>query len=221
MRTSSDSMPTASAARYEDRFESMYAEAEASDDRARIPWDHDRPNPLLVEWLDHEAPSLVRCGARVAVVGCGLGHDARELIRRGFEVTAFDISPTAIRWAKQIDPDAAGSFFRADLFAPPPRWVHRFDLVVEVHTLQALPPETRPTTMAALARITGMNGALVVICRGTDVPARSDEGPPWPLTPTELRDLAAEASLQATSFEVFDHPEGTAKLRIRAVLQRV
>ncbi|HMN97510.1 MAG TPA: methyltransferase domain-containing protein [Phycisphaerales bacterium] len=220
MRPSSDSAPTESVARYEDRFESMYAEAEASGDRTLIPWDHDRPNPLLVQWLDHDAAGVVRCGARVAVVGCGLGHDARELIRRGFEVTAFDISPTAIQWAKRIDPEAAESFFRADLFAPPPRWVHRFDLVVEVHTLQALPPETRSTTMSALARITAMNAALLVICRATDVPARHEEGPPWPLTPDELLGLASGAGLRAATFDVVDRAEGSAHSRIRALLTR-
>ena len=28
----------------------------------------------------------------------GLGDDAEELVRRGFDVTAFDISDTAIQW---------------------------------------------------------------------------------------------------------------------------
>ena len=56
-------------------FEAIYATA--GGDASRIPWSDGIPNPALVTWLDTVGPSLVRCGARVAVVGCGLGEDAR------------------------------------------------------------------------------------------------------------------------------------------------
>ena len=75
-------------------YESVYADALG--DPGRIPWPSRRASPAVVNWLNAAAPTLVRCGARVAVAGCGLGHDAREVIRRGYEVTAFDISAAAI-----------------------------------------------------------------------------------------------------------------------------
>lgn len=40
----------------------------------------------------HPTPSP----ARAVVIGCGLGDDAEYLASMGYEVTAFDISPTAI-----------------------------------------------------------------------------------------------------------------------------
>jgi SAM-dependent methyltransferase len=60
-------------------------------------WDMDGPTPLLDELLG-EAP--LDAGARMAVPGCGFGHDAAELARRGFVVTAFDIAPLAIDGAR-------------------------------------------------------------------------------------------------------------------------
>ena len=92
-------------------FEAVYHEANG--DFAGVPWAHGRPHPALVAWLNAIAPSVVRCGSRIAVVGCGLGDDAIELIRRGYDVTAFDISTTAIEWARRRHPEHAQCFVGA------------------------------------------------------------------------------------------------------------
>lgn len=203
------------------RFETLYAEAAATNDTSVIPWEDGAPNPALVTWLDHAAPAVIRCGARVAVVGCGLGSDARELLQRGYEVTAFDVSDTAIRMAKERDPENASCYFRADLFALPPRWLHRFDLVVEIYTIQSLPPETRPAMVDAIAKLVGMNGSLLVICRAADEPVAISDGPPWALTEQELLDLASGAGLRNDSLERFVDGETPRKQRMRGLFQRV
>jgi len=61
--------------------------------RARtIPWDRGATSPALLGWLqDGELQS-----GRVLIPGCGHGHEALELARRGFAVTALDIAPTAL-----------------------------------------------------------------------------------------------------------------------------
>src|SRR6266536_984559 len=40
--------------------------------------------------------------ARVAVPGCGRGHDARLLARRGYHVWGFDFAPAAIALARDL-----------------------------------------------------------------------------------------------------------------------
>ncbi|MCC5670705.1 class I SAM-dependent methyltransferase [Nostoc sp. CHAB 5784] len=40
-------------------------------------------------------------GQKALVIGCGLGDDAEAIASLGFEVTAFDISPTAIAWCQE------------------------------------------------------------------------------------------------------------------------
>lgn len=202
-----------------EQFESIYADARG--DATRIPWQRNGASPALVNWLNAVAPTIVRCGARVLVVGCGLGEDARELMHRGYEVTAFDCSTTAIDWARSIDPVNADRYAVADLFDPPARWRHRFDLVVEVNTIQSLPPDLRAEAVAATADFVSPHGRLLVICRGADDPAPADAGPPWPLTPQELREVTALAGLAPEgAIGAFDDDGDPPVRRMRAVFRR-
>lgn len=170
----------------------------ASDgDPARVPWSHEKANPALVAWLNARASGLVRCGARVAVVGCGLGQDAIELAKRGYDVCAFDACNDAIEHAKRRHPDRAAMFRVADLRDLPSTLHHRFDLVVEIHTLQALPPEHRATLASGVARLMASHAHLLVIARGRpdDEPLVSLSGPPYPFTPGELIGLLGDSGL--------------------------
>lgn len=78
-----------------DDWNRIYAE------EARPGWDMDGPTPLIGELLeDLLADRPLAPGARIAVPGCGFGHDAAELARQGFRVTAFDVAPLAIEGAR-------------------------------------------------------------------------------------------------------------------------
>ena len=74
-------------------FDALYAE---SCHAKEIPWADLVPNPNLVEWF--EASTIEAKSKQAIVVGCGLGDDAEFLSDEGFNVTAFDVSPAAIRW---------------------------------------------------------------------------------------------------------------------------
>lgn len=201
-----------------DFFESVYAEAQG--DASRVRWADERPNPALVTWLNAVAPALVRCGARVCVVGCGLGDDAQELIKRGYDVTAFDCSATAIDWAKQRDPDNHRCFVQADLFNLPAKWRHRFDLVIEIYTIQSLPPEQHEQAMRAIAEILSPHGHMLLIARAAETPVIKDDRP-WPLTEEELRHICAAAGLQVSGdVAIFEDDQDPPVLRMRALLSK-
>ncbi len=203
-------------------FETIYEEARG--DAAQIPWSDGRPKPALVNWLNAVAPSLLRCGSRVAVVGCGLGEDARELIKRGYDVTAFDCSRTAVSWANKLDPENSRCYFTADLFNPPAKWKHRFDLVVEINTIQALVPERQAEAVKAIAGLMSPHGHLLVICRASEEPASIDDGPPWALTCDELLSATTAAGLKpasaAEAVTVFMDDEDPPVRRMRALFKR-
>ncbi len=173
----------------------MYAQADG--DHTRVPWSQGKANPALVAWMNARASGVIRCGARVAVVGCGLGHDAALLADRGYDVTAFDASPQAIESAKRLHAGHEIDFRVADVRTPPSQWRHRFDLVVEVHILQALPPEHRAALAAGMAELVAPHGALLTIARGRpdDEPLGACSGPPYPFLPAELVELLAGAGL--------------------------
>lgn len=176
-------------------FEALYA---ASGRRAEeIPWADLRPGTLFMQWVDRHATWLR--DRRALVVGCGLGDDAEALSALGCRVTAFDIAPTAITWARERFARSKVDYQAADLFDLPIEWRGTFDFVLERYTLQALPQAVRAAGPAAIAAVLAPGGKALVVCRlrDADEPAT---GPPWPLTRDELA-LFVEADLTAESFE--------------------
>ena len=199
-------------------FDTIYVEA--AGDRTRVPWNRGgsegAPDPALVDWLDREAPALLRAGSRVLVPGCGLGDDAREVVRRGYETTAFDLSATAIAWARELDPSGSVRYATADLFEPSDRWRHRFDLVAECFCLQSMPPAWHEAGVAALANLLGPQGVLVSIGHDGERPATEIDGPPWPLEAATLAEHARAAGLR----ELVPTARGLVGGRMRAVFGR-
>ncbi|MBA4028709.1 MAG: SAM-dependent methyltransferase [Planctomyces sp.] len=178
-------------------FESMYRCAEYNPER--VPWADCRANPLLVAWLNERACGLVRPGARAVVVGCGLGDDVAELSRRGYDVTGFDISPTAIDWASKRHHGLCDCFCVADLQRLPGRMSGRFDLVVEAYTLQSVPAIYRAAMCRGLGQLLTPRGVLLILARARadDQPMDVWDGPPWPLSCAEVRGMMAQAGLHS------------------------
>lgn len=182
-----------------------------------ISWADLTPNPNLLEWLDREQ---VRGDGRTAlVIGCGLGDDAEELARRGFVVTAFDVAPTAVVWCKERFPRSSVTYQVADLLEPPEAWVNSFDFVLEVYTVQCLPPANREKAFVEISRFLAPGGQLLVICRGREA---SDEpgNLPWPLSKEELARFEG-LGLQTLHFEDFlDRVDGTTR-RFRGLYHKI
>ncbi len=63
-----------------------------------MPWAHKEPDFNLVEMVDNWP--LRPC--KTLELGCGTGTDSVWLAKKGFEVTAFDVSPIAIEMANKI-----------------------------------------------------------------------------------------------------------------------
>ncbi len=188
-------------------FEAIYNGAQNQTNN--IPWADLRPNPFLLEWLETTAPDTLNKSA--VVVGCGLGDDAEELARRGYSVTAFDVSATAVDWCRQRFPDSKVRYVQADLFKLPSDW--QFDFVLEINTVQAIPVAVRRDVINAIARLVAPSGTLLAIGRL----AKSSEQQvrrPWPLTRDELH-YYDEAGLSEVRFETYGDMEISALSLVR------
>jgi SAM-dependent methyltransferase len=162
-------------------FEQLYADALAGE--REVPWDRGGPNPFLAQWVRER--DLDGTGRRALVIGTAFGDDAELLAGRGYEVTAFDISPTAIRGAHLRFPDSPVDYRVADLLDLPEEWREAFDLVAEAITVQALPTSLRDRAIDAIASTVAPGGTLVVIS-GIHHGDGPRDGPPWELTREEL-----------------------------------
>ncbi len=169
-------------------FERLYSAARRGE--VPMPWDRAQPNPALLSWADQQ--QLDGSGRCAVVVGCGLGADAELLAARGFRTTAFDISDSAVAEARGRHPGSAVSYLSADLLAVPASWRQAFDLVVDVYTVQAMPPALRERATAAVGGLVARGGSLVVISATRQDDAEPPDGPPWPLSPGELDRFASE-----------------------------
>jgi SAM-dependent methyltransferase len=177
-------------------FDELYKEA--AGDNEKIPWADLEPNRFFKAWA--EKSGLRGDGSRALVVGCGLGDDAVYLDDVGFDVTAFDISSTAIEWARRLHKDRDIKFEVMDLFEPFRGWLGAFDFVLEVYTIQPLPLEMRERVMDSIAAFVAPGGELVVVTRGRE----DDEEVlkvPWPVSRGELARFE-ENGLVQTHFEV-------------------
>jgi SAM-dependent methyltransferase len=194
-------------------FERLYAEARSGD--AVVPWDVADPHYLLTNWA--RGRTLDGSGRRALVVGAGLGRDAEFIAGFGFDTTAFDISPSAIESAQQRHAGSAVHYRVADLFDPPARWRHAFDLVVESLTVQALPVTERGRAIAQVPRFVAPGGTLLVIAAGRETPP--GEGPPWPLDRAEVEAFAADGVEPVHVAEIRD-PADRTSLRWQAEFRR-
>jgi SAM-dependent methyltransferase len=186
-------------------FELLYQEQEQGN--RVVPWADLGVNPNLIP--------MEGAGKTALTVGCGLGDDAEQLAAWGFETTAFDISPSAIRACRRRFPHSEVTYVAADLLAPPEEWAGRFDLVLEIYTLQVLPAELRPLAMRSMAGFLKKGGKILLIARGRE--ENEPEGlMPWPLTRRELGEFAA-SGLREESFEDYFDKESPPVRRFRAI----
>jgi SAM-dependent methyltransferase len=167
-------------------FETLYAEA--ADGAAVVPWADLEPNPFLVPVVD-----AIPVRGRAIVVGCGYGDDAAHLAGLGWEVTAFDVSPTSVAAANARWPGLPIAWETCDVLSPFRGWISGFDLVVEVYTVQCLPPgsDERARAIGAIASLVAPGGQLVVVARARGDDAEPPAAFPWPLTREEVEAFAA------------------------------
>ena len=158
-----------------DWFENLYVSTNQKGDG--VPWANMSTHPRFAGWLKEN--KLDGKGKKALVVGCGMGDDAIELEHLGFDVTAFDISESAIELCKRRFPDSKVNFVVADLLKGIPEWKKEFDFVLEIYTIQALPPKYEEILIQNLVELVASHGELLMITEVQEGKRDFEYGPPW------------------------------------------
>lgn len=182
-----------------DWFDYIYKSANG--DFTKVFWADLEASPYLISWLKKEF--VQKPNKKACVIGCGVGDDAEALSEFGFEVTAFDISKTAIDLCKKRYPNTKVDYLVADLFDYPKEWFESFDVVYECNTLQVLPNKYRKKARAAMSSLLAKNGFILVSCRSREENKKEDEIPK-PLAKSELDEFITIDNLQEQSFLAYD-----------------
>ena len=178
-------------------FDSIYTDAEG--DYKSVFWADLEPGPYLLEWLERNS-SLQ--GKKAIAIGCGVGDDAEALSFAGYEVTAFDISPEAIRLCQNRYPDSKVNYLVEDLFNYPKEWAGSFDLVYECNTIQVLPGRYRVQARNAMISLMAKDAHLLVSCRSR-LKGQQENDIPLPLDKVEI-DGFKNCGLSEESFLSYD-----------------
>jgi SAM-dependent methyltransferase len=185
-----------------------------------LPWDRGAAGPQLQRWW---SDGVIRPGVRIAVPGCGTGHDVAWLARAGAQVTGIDYAPAALERARETlrQADAQASLVAADVTAWAPG--EPFDAVYEQTCWCALHPDRWAAYAQRLQSWLRPGGQLLLMLMQAPRPGAAEgrlEGPPYHMDVHGARALLPLETWDwpAPPYPRVEHPRGWAELAI--VLQR-
>ena len=151
--------------------------------------------------------------ARVAVPGCGRGHDLRVFAELGYRVTGFDIARSVVTEAQALlDQDRAGGDVQVlcrDVLALVPEFEEHFHLVYDYTCFCAIRPHLRSRFVTTLAAILQPGGWYL----GLHFPMQESHAgaagrPPYLITDASLHAALDEHFLLVDSFQAEDSDLG-------------
>jgi len=146
-----------------------------------MPWyeknlDHD---------LENEITSKNLSKGRFLDLGTGPGTQALQLAKRNFEVTATDISPSAIEKAKKLSNEIN---FLVDDVMDSKLSNREFDFIFDRGIFHLFDVSQRPQYVKQIKRILGDNGILFLKCMSIDEKNLPDDDMPHKLSKQEITD---------------------------------
>lgn len=152
----------------------------------RTPWELGKASPPLQTYL--KSPYAVPPG-KIAVVGCGTGHDCLLFANHNFEVTGIDFAPSAIaathdKFEKAGISGTKGFLLQRDVFD-----IHEYDgyydYVLEHCFFSAIDPSRRRTYVMTIADLLKPGGKLIALWWIV----KTNGGPPFTLYKDDIYEL--------------------------------
>ena len=185
-------------------------------ERQQTPWDRGSASPQLARWF---AAGTLAAGQRIAVPGCGSGHDVLALAQGGCDVVAIDYAAAAVTLTRERLAAAGdtASVVQADVLAWQP--AAPLDAVYEQTCWCALHPDHWQAYAQQLLGWLRPGARLLLLAMQCLRPGAAEgriEGPPYHMDINLLRALlpATLWSWPAPPYERVPHPVGWTELAI-------
>ena len=179
-----------------------------------MPWyeknlDHD---------LENEIASKNLRNGRFLDLGTGPGTQAIQLAKRNFEVTATDISPSAIEKAKKLSNEIN---FLVDDVLISKLSDRRFDFIFDRGIFHLFDVSQRPQYVKQIKRILDDNGILFLKCMSSNEKNLPDDDMPHKLSKQEITDaFDDDFDIQRIIDTVFNEALGIAPKALFTVLKK-
>lgn len=152
----------------------------------RTPWDIGKAAPPLETYL--KSPYAVPTG-KIAVLGCGTGHDCLLFTKYNFEVTGIDFAPSAIAATHQKFDKAGVSGTKGFLLERNVFDIHEYDgyydYILEHCFFSAIDPANRRTYVYTVKDLLKPKGKLISLWWILN----SKSGPPFTLHKDDIYSL--------------------------------
>ena len=182
----------------------------------QTPWDRGAPGPHIEAWI---ADGGLKPGLRVAVPGCGSGHDVIALAQASCAVTAIDYAEAALTLTRErlAAAGASAEVVQADVLAWQP--AEPFDAVYEQTCWCALHPDHWIAYASQLQRWLRPGGRLLMLAMQCQRPGAAGgriEGPPYHMDIHMLRALlpSTQWAWPAPPYVRVPHPVGWTELAL-------
>ena len=118
---------------YDDRYRQIHS--------LNLCWFNQSPSAIVSDIIDEFS---VTQNQKILEIGCGEGRDAFELIRRGYDLLATDVSPTAIKFCESQMPYQKERFQILDCLLD--SILSKFDFIYAVAVVHMLVPDSDRNT---------------------------------------------------------------------------